>query len=257
MLTAFRGGVLALGAALGALGTARAEWPVLAEEASNLPWGGYSISAGVSRTDQDSRDLPGGKGTRWTLPELHGTLGLGPRAEVSFDYDFFYLDRSGGGDAAESGDLRLWTKLVLLPGERQTLSLRFGVKLPNAHDENGLGTDETDFFASLLYGARAGPATVALNAGLGVLGDPERDQTQNDVFTWAAAVGVPVWKALSATVDASGSSGPFGVGRREDYAAFGVVLDWGSGPWRFSAAGRKGIEDAESWGWVAGVTYAR
>ena len=256
MLRVFRSSVLAA-MVFAVLGVGRAEWPVLTEEATNLPWGGYSLSVGVGRADQDSSDLPGGDGNLWTLPEFHGTLGLGPRAEASFDYELFYLERSGHGDVYESGDLRLWTKFVLFPGDRQTVSLRFGVKLPNAHDENGLGTDETDFFASLLYGARIGAATATLNAGLGVLGDPERNQQQDDVFTWAAAVRVPVWKALSGTVDASGYSGPFGVGRRKDFATFAAVLDWDAGPWRFSGAGRQGVADAEAWGWVVGVTYAR
>ncbi len=235
-----------------------AEWPYLTEEASTLGEGRFSLSAGASQTFQEAEHLRGGEGVLWTFPEVEGTLGVGSQAEVSFQYELLWFDpedeRSG---TYESGDLRLWTKLVLFPSTVQNLSLRFGVKLPNASNERGLGSDETDVFLSLLYGARLGPAQLTLNAGLGLLGDPSKNQSQDDVFTWGAALRAPLWRRLWVGAEGSGYTGPFGVDRKTDVVTLAAVADWRADRWRLSVAGRRGIEDSLSWGWVAGLTYER
>lgn len=233
-----------------------AQWPYLTEEASTLGEGRYSLSAGASQTFQESAHLRGGKGTLWTFPEVEGTLGVGPQAEVSFQYELLWFDpddeRTGRYD---SGDLRLWTKLALFPGAVSGLALRFGVKLPNASEHRGLGTDETDVFLAALYGHSLGPVRFDLNAGLAILGDPNKSQSQDDLFTWGAALRAPVWGRLRAGAEAVGQLGPFGVGRRRDFLTVAAVVGWQGVRWRFDVAGRRGLEDAESWGWVAGVTY--
>ncbi len=235
-----------------------AEWPYLTEEASTQGEGHVSVAVGVSRTWQDSAELPGGTGVLWTLPEVDVTIGVGPHAEVSASYGLFWFDPGGGGESTyESGDLRLWTKLRLFPSQIQDLSLRFGAKLPNAGNEGGLGTDETDFFLAALYDLRFGTAVLSLNAGLGLLGSPERNQSQDDVFTWGAALRGPLWRRLWVGCEAGGYSGPFGLERKMDYATLAAVLGWHGERWRFDVAGRRGVQDALSWGWAAGVTYER
>ena len=105
---------------------AAAEWPFLTEEASNLVAGEASVSAGV-RWQERRREtryyggevLSPPEGTYWSAPEVEGTLGVGARAEVSFRYEYLFYDLETGGRDAESGDLRLWTKLGLLRGDRQ------------------------------------------------------------------------------------------------------------------------------------------
>lgn len=237
---------------------ARAEWPYLTEESSTVGEGRYSLSAGISETYQRSKHLPGGEGKLWTFPELEGTLGVGPYAEVSFQYELLWFDPGEGDSGAyDTGDLRLWTKLALLPGSVRGLALRIGVKLPNASADRGLGTNETDFFLAALYGRRLGELRFDVNAGLAILGDPHRSQTQDDLVTWGVALRGPVWGRLRAGAEASCRSGPFGVGRRRDFATVAAVVGWHGTRWRLDAAGRRGFQDAESWGWVAGVTYER
>lgn len=231
---------------------ASAEWPYRTEEASSLDWGEYSLSAGLSATDQNSRDLPGGKGVLWSLPELEGTLGIGTRGEVSFRYEILVHEDRSGDSTADSGDLRLWTKVLLLPLRNQALSLRFGTKLPNASHNSGLGTDETDFFALGLYDLTLGPCWISLNAGLGILGDPDGELPQDDVFLWAGAIRPRPRNGWSLGLDVSGQVGTGDVGNQTLCA---LVLDWRVGGLRFSAAGRKGFQEADSWGAVVGATY--
>ncbi|GAB4260546.1 MULTISPECIES: hypothetical protein [Deferrisoma] len=238
---------------------ARAEWPYLTEEASTLGERGWSASLGVSRTWQHSEFLRGGKGVLWTFPEVEATLGVGPHAEVSAQYELLWFDPADDREGSyESGDVRLWTKLSLFPETLRGFSFRFGVKLPNASDRRGLGTDETDVFLTGLWDVEAGPVLVSLNAGLGILGDPTKNGSQDDVFTWAGAARLPLAGGrFRVGVDAAGYSGPFGVHRKRDFATYGVVLDWVLGRWRLSLGGRRGTQDALGWGWVAGVTYGR
>jgi len=245
-------------AVLAVPGWVGAEWPYLTEEATNLGEGRFSLSAGVGQAFQGDGHPRGGEGVLWTLPEVEGTLGVGSRAEVSFQYELLWFNpRDEREGVYGSGDLRLWTKLVLFPAEFQSLSLRFGVKLPNAADERGLGSDETDVFLSLLYGARLGPALLTLNGGLGLIGNPRRNQSQEDLFTWGAALRAPLWRRLWVGAEGAGYSGPFGPERRQDVATLALVLDWRAERWRASLAGRRGIQDSPGWGWVAGLTYER
>lgn len=238
---------------------AGAEWPYLTEEASTLREGGWSASVGVSHTWQDSRLLRGGKGVLWTFPEVEASLGVGPHAEVSAQYELLWFDPADGGEAAyESGDVRLWTKLALFPNTLEGFSFRFGVKLPNASDRRGLGTDETDAFLTGLWDVSVGPVLVSLNAGLGILGDRSKVGSQDDVFTWGACARLPLAGGrFRVGLDAAGYSGPYGLRRKRDFATYGVVLDWVLGRWRLSLGGRRGTQDALSWGWIAGLTYQR
>jgi hypothetical protein len=190
----------------------------------------------------------------WAVPELQGTLGVGSRAEVSFDYQFFFYEARGdGADRQESGDLRLWTKLGLFRGAGQDLSLRFGVKLPNS---TYLGTNETDFLASVLYDLGLGEWVASANLGFGILGNPAKDRTQDDVFIWAAALRrQPATDGLQAGVEVMGSIGPFGLGRRREAVTYAAVVGWQRGRWRTDGTLRYGTGDAEGWAWLGGVTY--
>jgi hypothetical protein len=62
-------------------------------------------------------------------------------------------------------------------------------KLPNASNESGLGTDMTDFYASLLFAKTIESIRVVGNGGVAILGDatsavPE----QNDLMTFGFSV---------------------------------------------------------------------
>jgi hypothetical protein len=185
------------------------------------------------------------------LPEAEARLGVGPHAEVSANYEVFWLQPSDGGDAVyDSGDVRLWTKLTLLPAYLRGVAVRFGVKLPNAANEHGLGTDEADVFLMGLYDFQVGGLEGTVNLGLGILGDPEHNSAQNDVLTWAGSLRAPLPRGFRLGGEASG----WADGHHQP-TTFALVLDWTWQRWRLSLAGRRGVRDALSWGEVVGVTY--
>lgn len=244
---------------------ATAEWPYLTEGAATLPSGQVALSVGAGRTERQTEYRQNGvlltppKGVLWSLPELQGRVGVGPRAEVSADYVYYYFDPEDSGDSTyESGDLRLWTKVVFLSGVAYTVSGRVGVKVPTASSTRGIGTDNADVFLGFLGDLRLGPAELSGNLGVGILGDPTKNQHQDDVLTWGALVRAPVGAGLQAGVEAAGYSGPFGLKRERRFTTFGAVFGWqGAGPLRADLAVRRGVEDDRFWQWLVGVTYTR
>lgn len=136
-------------------------------------------------------------------PILRFAYGLGRIAQIEVEWPGWqWLDThsavNGGSieNSSELSDLRFWTQISFRhPDEHPRgpgLGLRIGLKAPNASDQEGLGTDETDLFASFLLQQGLGSSLLMLNLGLGVLGDPVQESEQVDVVTYGIALRVPV-----------------------------------------------------------------
>jgi hypothetical protein len=125
------------------------------------------------------------------VPEVRYRLGFG-RAELSIGgaaWQHFSPDAAGADDASEVGDLSFWVTVNALKQHRGRVALAFalGAKMPNAPDEDGLGTDEADTFLAVLLGHESPRNEWRLNAGLAVLGDPMTDKSQEDLLTYGIA----------------------------------------------------------------------
>lgn len=128
--------------------------------------------------------LPGSVPPFWTLPrdraqaEVQVWWRPSARFGVGARFDAWRADlypdgarRSGPGDLRLDTDLGLW-------GGAVAGRLRWEVKLPDADDEEQLGTDETDVHAGLELTTDSGPFTLSARGGLAVLGDPLRATRQ-------------------------------------------------------------------------------
>jgi hypothetical protein len=102
--------------------------------------------------------------------------------------------RNNGGRRNDWGDLSLSTKIRIVDekGRRPIISFRPTMLLPNSNDAKGIGTDTTQFFGNILLGKTAGRAFVFGNAGLGILTDPVRLRSQQDVLTYGLAAVIPI-----------------------------------------------------------------
>ena len=115
-------------------------------------------------------------------------LGWSPHPRVGLDLRFDALrDQLPTGEVRVGpGDLRLGVEAGLWQGAVD-LDLGWQVKLPDARDEGELGTDETDVLLFARISRALGPARLALQGGLGILGDPLRFANQDDVpLLWLA-----------------------------------------------------------------------
>ncbi len=121
------------------------------------------------------------------LPWLGVNFSTGQYVEVQAYYDFFFRFTQRATTIYGSGDLSLWTKIrfVSEKNSRPAMGLRFGVKLPNANDEVGLGTDQTNFYAAALIGKSMGRLANNLNLGIAIYDNPFRARDQKDLFTLA------------------------------------------------------------------------
>ncbi|MEM7245938.1 MAG: hypothetical protein AAF533_11385 [Acidobacteriota bacterium] len=90
---------------------------------------------------------------------------------------------------SEIGDSALWAMMGLLPqkGRRPAAGFFFGVKVPNASDESGLGTDETDVHMGIAISHESESHDVRVNLGVSILGDPKAERAQEDLFRFGVA----------------------------------------------------------------------
>jgi hypothetical protein len=129
---------------------------------------------------------------------LDGKLrfGLGDRAEFQLGgvaQHYLKLENDGGsrndwGDGVVSTKIRVINEKGALP----IVSFQPTVVVPNSNDTKGIGTDTTDFYASVLLGKTVGRAFVFGNVGLGILDDATRVSEQHDVMIYGIATTVPL-----------------------------------------------------------------
>ena len=212
--------------------------PLVTEDPEVIGPGRLLIEAGIDWDRDVFYPVSGLNGHRLSLPTFGVSVGLSSIAEIQIDGGFYqrlqiterrdaplaHLLTSTTDRTHDVEDLVLATKIRLF-GEtatgRPAVGLRFATKLPNASNEAGLGTDMTDFFASLLVAKTIRSIRVVGNAGVAILGDPVSEvPAQNDLLT----VGLSVARALTTSTEvvgeinsrlnfANGDPGPSGENR--------------------------------------------
>ncbi len=160
-----------------------------------------------------------------------------------------------GKDEHEVGDFTLWTKWLALKEKkkRPAMALRWGVKLPNASDESGLGTDETDVYGSIIVSeALGGKSRLDANLGLAILGDPTEVRQQNDVFAYGASLTRILSKDTVLLMEVTGTSGK---GHAPPQSVARLGFKWFTrGEFHFFAAGLAGLTSlSPDWGALVGV----
>jgi hypothetical protein len=136
-----------------------------------------------------------------------GAVWLGPAVSLRAEGAWLTTRTEAGGAASGAGDLRLGTVVRVARLERLEVGTGWAVKLPNAADEEELGTDETDVSFGAWAQWSAPSWRVRADAGLQVLGNPLRFANQDDVPVLAARAeavvgpvrGGPVLEAQLAT----------------------------------------------------------
>ncbi len=230
--------------------------PLETEEAWPVDKGVLQLSIGIEYQEDNVLPFDTLDRDRELLraPVIGAALGVSERVEIQAIYDFLSLDEEGGNDESGSGDLRLFTKIgIFEESAYPTVGLRFGTKLPNANREDRLGTDETDFFASLLFSKNFERAVAHVNAGFALIGDPQPAGGQDDVLTYGLAIVVPV-SPVDLVFEVNGQAlGKENNDRSVARGGFrwtvteGVVLD--------AAAGVGLSDDTEDWSVTGGLTF--
>lgn len=186
--------------------------PLFIESAISLPPGTLEAKLGIEflRDQSFPFSTPSNPLSRnlWKIPAIGLALGLDKRTELQFDYELLYLDEeeSGSGEKFGSGDLKIFTKIQILRYNLTypALGLKVGVKLPNANDEARLGTNETDFFSSLLVTESYQGVTFHGNVGLAILQNPNQNTEQDDLLLLGFAAVFPITDIIHFIMEVEG-----------------------------------------------------
>jgi hypothetical protein len=200
--------------------------PLNVESAELLEPGRAQFDLGTSYFRDQPFPLSGLEGHLLKLGNLRFIVSLSEFVELQMDGTLLnLLDVTKRGPAFNShiaskstptgdiGDFTCWTKFGVLSEYRSgvTFSVRFGIQLPNASNESGLGIDEMNFYASTLLQKHIG-GLLTVNAGLGILGDPTVLGQQHDVFIYALEYRLPVGSTTYLLAQTAGRKGHSGTG---------------------------------------------
>ena len=213
------------------------------------------------------------EGNLLRVPLVGLSIGLSSIAEIQVDGGYQRLaitdrvDAPLGSMLEVSGDstgavedIVVATKVRVMSetGGRPAFGVRVATKLPTAGNESGLGLDTMDFLATVLVGKTVQSVRIVVNGGFGILGNPVRADSQNDVLLYGLSVARALTDRLEFVGDVNGrldtiDDPPPGT---ESRGAFRVGTRYTVGAGRLDAALVVGMTARDpSIGFVFGYTH--
>jgi hypothetical protein len=250
--------------------------PLITEDVDIIKPGVIRIETGIEFLQDQKFTLSGLRGDLTKLADTRLSFGMSPNVEFQIEWtiqNFLSINgRSSSAvplklgandtDANDVGDVTLWMKMKLRNETRRwpALGFRFGVKLPNTDQTRGIGTNTTDFYASILAGKKLLNNRLNLfgNLGLGILQAPTDRFTQNDVLLYGLGGIYTVNERLNIVGEVNGfhstrRRAPLGT---EDYSEARLGAQLRALGVRWNAAAIFGLSDrAPRTGFALGVTY--
>lgn len=255
---------------VGALVPLRAQQrPLQTDEPDPIAVGRVRVGIGIEFLQGERFTLPGLKGDLTRAGVANVQVGVGEFAEFQLSgvlQNFLSVSERtpplipstfSGNSTNDFGDLILASKFKLAgeKGKRPAIGFKFAVQLPNASNETGLGTDETEFYASLLFSKRVARARLLGNLGLAILGSPVQPNSQADQLTYGFGIILPMRRNLDLLGDVNGRQGPERAGNESrSQARLGVRLRAAGLLWDVAGIAGLGKYDANS-GVTVGVTF--
>ena len=122
-----------------------------------------------------------------------------------------------GDSTSDFGDITVGTKVRIRKerGRWPAMGMQFGMEVPVARNETGLGNDESNLFWSFLLEKNVAKVRILTNVGLAILGDPVTPGAQDDLYTYGLALVYPVHPRVNLVGDLYGRVGPGGIGTEE------------------------------------------
>jgi hypothetical protein len=250
--------------------------PLITEDVDIVKPGVIRIETGFEFLQDQKFTLSGLRGDLTKLADTRLSFGLSPNVEFQIEWtiqNFLSINRRGPSaiplklganetDTNDVGDVTLWMKMKLRneTSRLPALGFRFGVSLPNTDQSRGIGSNTTNFYASIIAGKRFLDNRLNLfgNIGLGILDAPVNEFTQNDVLTY----GIAGIYTVSDNLNIVGEINGFHSTRRrtptgtEDFSEARIGAQVRALGVRWNAAGIFGLSDrAPKTGLAFGVTY--
>ncbi len=230
--------------------------PLITQDANVIEAGSLEVRLGLeyfedlniafdTNTNRD-RDI-------WNIPTLDLIIGAGKIVEIQAYFEGIYADENNFDSIYGAGDLKLFTKFQLRrEDDMPAIAFRFGTKLPNASNEDRLGTDEFDASGLLLLSKHLGNVETHLNLGMGILGNPHKNSNQDDVFMYGIGLIIPAIDKLNFTLEVNGQSCS---NDNNDFSHFMAGLQYQTEAVRFDIGGTAGLSDkSQDWSVKCGIT---
>lgn len=236
--------------------------PLLTEDVDIIEPGSVRAQFGVELFQQQRFKLSGLEGDLSRIGVVSLNFGLSPNVEFQVEgvlQQYLSIDRfgptqiplqiaPGSLSTSDVGDFTLATKIKLRNETARipAVGFRFGVQLPNTNQAKGIGSNQTNFFATVLLGKKFldNRLNIFGNIGLGILNSPLERFSQNDVTLYGIAGIFKVNDRLNLVGEVNGrySSRKAPIGTEDiSQARFGVQV-FAAGL-RFDLAGVKGLTD--------------
>lgn len=142
---------------------------------------------------------------------------------------------------------------------RPSMAVKFSTRLPNEGNESGLGLDTFDFNFGVAIAKTIQSSRVAGNVGFGILADPVRGDSQNDVLNYGISVaravrtGVEVVAEVNGRLNTRKGTAPAGT---ESRSVMRIGTRFTQGAVRLDAAFLAGITERDAtWGFTTGLTW--
>lgn len=142
---------------------------------------------------------------------------------------------------------------------RPAMAVKFSTRLPNEGNESGLGLDTFDFNFNVAAAKTVQSTRIVGNLGFGILADPERGDSQNDVLNYGVSVaramktGVELVMEVNGRVNTRSGTPPVGTESRSIIRVGGRFTH---GPVRVDAAFLAGLTEHDpTWGFTTGLTW--
>jgi len=244
--------------------------PLKTDDAEILKTGRIRAGFGVEFLQGQRYSLSGLQGDLIRLGVSSIGIGVGEYAEFEISgvvQDFLSVSSRtepvippafSGNSTNDFGDLVLGTKLKLVgeKGHRPALACKFAVELPNAKHNSGLGTDQTEFYSSMLLKKHFGPCQILADLGIAILGSPVHLGRQTDPFTYGVAAIVPMNRRISLLAEVSGRQGPPDRVGNENKSRVRAGIQLWTGAIRWDLAGVAGLMEFDpKSGIIVGATY--
>jgi len=143
-----------------------------------------------------------------SFPSLQFSLGASSNVEFLLEYPLLLVKQKGESSKYGSGDLMI-TTLYQLPFQISVfhpVGIKFTVKVPNADDTKGFGTDRTDLFLGGVFSSHFGKMKVLINADFAILGDPSTaENNQDDAFAYKIGAIYPFTRNISGALELTGT----------------------------------------------------
>jgi len=193
--------------AFASLASAQDVQPLLDGGVETLPVNGFEVYVGEEYLHGFRSIRTHEPGDLWKHGQIALRWGVSDRVELEADGSAQKRFKADSGRVDSGvGDFSIWGKFLVWKGAEPgtAIGLRFGVKMPNTPTEKDFGTNQTDYYSEIIAGRALGKLKLWGQLGLGILDNPYRRQSQDDIYIYTLAFSYPVKEHWTVEGDARG-----------------------------------------------------